>query len=107
MSEPKDISIQHENNALIIFKPEHGSIEYQVLLDENNDTLWASEMQIANLFGRDRSVILKHIKNVYKQGELDEVATSAKIAQVRKEGRRKIKEIKMSVRAVVENSSVS
>lgn len=90
MSEPKDISIQHENNALIIFKPEHGSIEYQVLLDENNDTLWASEMQIANLFGRDRSVILKHIKNVYKQGELDEVATSAKIAQVRKEGNREI-----------------
>ncbi|MGK9165954.1 virulence RhuM family protein [Inquilinus limosus] len=54
------------------------------------DTLWMSQAQIGQLFGVDRSVITKHIANVYAEGELDAEATSAKIAQVRQEGSRKV-----------------
>ncbi|NOQ75523.1 MAG: type II toxin-antitoxin system death-on-curing family toxin [Crocinitomix sp.] len=43
------------------------------------------------MFGRDRTVIGRHIRNVFKEGELDEDATCAKFAQVRKEGARQIK----------------
>ena len=45
---------------------------------------------MGTLFGVDRTVIVKHIKNVYESGELDEVATCAKIALVRKEGERSV-----------------
>lgn len=54
------------------------------------ETLWMTQSQIAQLFGVDRSVITKHIANVYAEGELDAEATSAKIAQVRQEGSRQV-----------------
>ncbi len=79
-----------ENRVLVAFKPTHGVTEYQVILDKGTDTIWATELQIAEIFGRNRTVINRHIKNAFKDEELDEEATSAKIAQVRKEGSRKI-----------------
>lgn len=54
------------------------------------ETLWMTQAQMAQLFGVDRSVITKHIANVYAEGELNAEATSAKIAQVRQEGSRKV-----------------
>lgn len=49
------------------------------------ETLWMTWAQIAQLFSVDRTLITKHIVNVYAEGELDPEATSAKIAQVRQE----------------------
>jgi hypothetical protein len=49
------------------------------------DALWMTQAQIAALFGVDRSVVTKHIANVYADGELDPDSTCAKIAQVRLE----------------------
>jgi death-on-curing family protein len=86
----KEINNTDESRALVAFKPAQGVTEYQVILDKDADTLWATELQIADIFGRDRTVINRHIKNTYKEGELDEVATSAKIAQVRLEGGREV-----------------
>lgn len=54
------------------------------------ETLWMSQSQIAELFGVDRSVVAKHIANVYAEGELVAEATRAKIAQVRQEGFRTV-----------------
>ena len=54
------------------------------------ETLWMTQAQIAQLFGVDRSVVTKHLANVYVEGELEPEATSAKIAQVRQEGSRKV-----------------
>lgn len=78
------------DKTLVVFKPSQGAVEFQVILDEDADTLWATEIQIAQIFGRDRTVINRHIKNSFKEGELDENSTSAKIAQVRLEGGREI-----------------
>lgn len=72
------------------FKPTQGVTEYQVILDKGADTIWATELQISDIFGRDRTVVNRHINNIYKDDELDEEATSAKIAQVRIEGNREI-----------------
>jgi hypothetical protein len=55
-----------------------------------NDTLWMTQAQIASLFRVDRTVITKHIANVFAEGELDPEGTSAKIAQVRQEGARRV-----------------
>lgn len=54
------------------------------------ESLWMTQAQISELFGVDRSVITKHIANVYSEGELDAEGTSAKIAQVRQEGPRQV-----------------
>ncbi|MBB5047916.1 hypothetical protein HNR60_002673 [Rhodopseudomonas rhenobacensis] len=54
------------------------------------ETLWMTQAQIAELFGVDRSVITKHIANVYAEGELEAEPTSARIAQVRQEGSRRV-----------------
>lgn len=82
--------ITNGNKALVAFKPSNGATEYQVVLDKGADTIWATELQIADIFGRDRTVVNRHIKNAFKDGELDEDATSAKIALVRTEGGREI-----------------
>ncbi|PKG42718.1 hypothetical protein [Psychroflexus sp. MES1-P1E] len=90
MSKEGKSNIKPEDKVLVVFKPSQGVTEYQVILDENQETLWATELQIADIFGRDRTVINRHIRNSYKDRELDEGSTSAKIAQVRIEGGREI-----------------
>lgn len=62
----------------------------RVELRYDGATLWMTQAQMAELFGVDRSVITKHLANVYEDGELDPQATSAKIAQVRREGSREV-----------------
>ena len=77
-------------NRIVVFKPSVGVNEYEVIIDNDAETLWATELQIAQLFDRDRTVVSKHIKNIFNEGELFKDATSAKIALVRKEGDREI-----------------
>ncbi|CAA6806375.1 MAG: Putative DNA-binding protein in cluster with Type I restriction-modification system [uncultured Sulfurovum sp.] len=55
-----------------------------------DDSFWLSQKQIADLFGVDRSVVTKHIKNILLDEELAD-STCAKIAQVQKEGNREVK----------------
>ena len=52
--------------------------------------MWLTKDEIALLFERDRTVISKHINNIYKEGELEEQTTCAKNAQVQLEVKRKI-----------------
>jgi hypothetical protein len=52
-----------------------------------DDTLWLDAHQMAILFNRERSVIVKHINNIYKTRELDKKSTCAKIAQVARDGK--------------------
>ena len=75
---------------IVVFKSFGNNQETEVYLDNNQETIWASEQQIASIFGRDRSVIYRHINNIYKEEELSKNSTCAKIAQVQKEGNREI-----------------
>ena len=59
----------------------------------NNDTVWLTQNQMGILFGVDRTVIVRHIGNIYKSGELSEESTCAKIAQVQNEGGRSVRRI--------------
>ena len=74
---------------IVIYQTKSGKIEFRG--DFKQDTIWGSLNQIAQLFGRDKSVISRHIKNIFKSGELDKKSTVAKIATVQKEGKRQIK----------------
>lgn len=77
------------NSAIQLFTSKDGKTEIQVKLE--NDTVWLNQYQLESLFEIDRTSINRHILNIYKSEELDEISTCAKIAQVQKEGNREIK----------------
>lgn len=58
------------NSEIIIYNTEDGQTKIQTRLE--NETVWLNQEQMAELFQRDRSVITKHIGNVFKEGELEE-----------------------------------
>ncbi|HRK83982.1 MAG TPA: RhuM family protein [Saprospiraceae bacterium] len=58
-----------------------------------NETIWLTQQRIAELFGVDRSVVTKHLANIYIEGELSKEATCAKIAQVQTEGNREVNQL--------------
>lgn len=61
-------------------------------IDVTQETIWATQEQMAQLFGVDQSVIARHIKNIFENKEIEETtATHAKIALVRSEGGRSVK----------------
>lgn len=68
---------------IVIYKSSEGP---EVKVSFSGETAWLTLNQIAELFGRDKSVISRHLKNVYKSGELSENSTVAKFATVQKEG---------------------
>ena len=75
-------------SPIAIYTSEDNTITLDVKLE--NETVWLSQSQMALLFDTDRTSILRHINNVYKIGELTRESTCAKIAQVRKEGKRQV-----------------
>lgn len=58
------------SSPITIYQSQDGKTEIDVRLEQ--DTIWLSQAQMVELFGRERSVITKHIKNVFTEGELDE-----------------------------------
>ena len=76
------------NNSIEIYRSQDGSIQLNVKLE--NDTVWLTQSQMAELFGVDRTSIVRHIRNIYKSEELDQNSTCAKNAQVRTEGHRSV-----------------
>lgn len=72
---------------IIIYKKEN---QIEVEITYENESLWLSLNQIAELFDRDKSVISRHIKNIFKEKEIESYATVAKNATVQEEGKRKV-----------------
>ena len=77
------------NKEIILYQTEDGEINIDVNIE--NETIWLNLNQISELFGRDKSVISRHIKNIYKDEELNRSSTVAFFATVQNEGRREIK----------------
>lgn len=75
-------------DKIVIYQTADGQTSIDVKLE--NETVWLSQSQMAELFQTDRTSILRHIKNIYKTGELEEDSTCAIFAQVRTEGNRTI-----------------
>lgn len=72
-----------------IYQLDDGQAEVQVKFD--NDTVWLSQKQMAQLFDKDTDTISLHLKNIYKSGELDEFSTIEESSVVQQEGKRSIK----------------
>lgn len=76
------------NDNMLIYQSADGKIKIDVRF--RNETVWLSLDQMATLFGRDKSTISRHVKNVYEEGELSPEATVANFATVQAEGNREV-----------------
>lgn len=61
-----------ENGKIVIYRTADGETSIDVKLE--NDTVWLTQAQMAELFQKDQSVIARHIRNVFKEGELEEMS---------------------------------
>ena len=77
-------------NQIVVYQPNE-TVRLDVRLE--NETVWLTQAKLGVLFGVDRTVVNRHIHNIYNTGELVETATCAKIAQVQNEGGRSITRI--------------
>lgn len=76
------------NERIILF--ESGDAEVSLDVHFDGDTVWLTKEQMGVLFDRDRTVISRHIANVYREGEVEREGTCANFAQVRFEGSREV-----------------
>jgi len=74
-----------EKNEIILYQAQDRDVSIDVIME--NETVWLSQTQIGFLFGVDRTVVSKHIKNIYKTNELQENGTCAFFAHMGNEGK--------------------
>ena len=77
-----------ERSEVLIYVTEDGTVKLEVAME--SETVWLNLNQLCELFQRDKSVISRHIKNIYTVGELEESSTVAFFATVQNEGGRSI-----------------
>ena len=71
-------------NEIVLFESHDGAVSLPVSVTA--DTVWLSLLQMAQLFGKDKTVIFRHVKNAIADGEIDPKVTSAKFAMVTPHG---------------------
>lgn len=76
------------DNQIAFYQSQDGRVNIEVLYDVDN--MWLSQKRIAELFNTTPQNITQHIKNIYKEGEVDEKATCKDFLQVQQEGEREI-----------------
>lgn len=79
------------NNNFILYTAPSGSVKIEAYIQD--ETIWLTQQKIADVFGVDRTVVTKHLKNIYQEEELQKEATRAKFAQVQMEGDREVKRL--------------
>lgn len=79
-----------KSQEIVVFNSSQSDNEFQIILDGDNETVWVTEKQIVELFGKARRTIGEHINNLYEEGELDKSSTWREFRQVQKEGQREV-----------------
>jgi hypothetical protein len=82
----KKLGIKDELTDFLLYTSPNGDVKVEVIL--NNETVWLSQKSIAQLYGVDRTVITKHLKNIFQSGELEENLVCAKIAHTADDGKK-------------------
>ena len=77
-----------EENKVIIYTSSDGQTQIDVRLED--ETLWLTQQQIAELFQTSRTNVVEHIKHIYEEKELEENSTCRNFRQVRTEGTRQV-----------------
>ncbi|MBR1934264.1 MAG: cell filamentation protein Fic [Prevotella sp.] len=82
-NEIQNIPSQQPQGEIVLYQPDE-TVRLEVRLGK--ETVWLTQQQMAELFSKDRTVIGRHIRNIYKEEELDEGITCAKFAYMGTEG---------------------
>ena len=80
-----------DNNKIVIYQTEDGQTQIDVRLE--NNTVWLTQAQMAELFEKTPQNVTMHIRNAYNEGELDKSSTCKEYLQVQTEGKRTVKRI--------------
>lgn len=80
-----------KETKIVIYQTKSGAIEFRA--DVKKETLWATQAQMASVFGVNPQAITKHLKNIYQEGELTRPTTCSKMEQVQMEGFRRVNRI--------------
>ena len=80
--------MENKNNRIIIYNTENGGIKIEVKLE--NETLWLSQKQMAELFDCGTNNIRFHLQNIFKEAELSENQTTQEYCAVQKEGNKRV-----------------
>lgn len=81
----KNIPSESGFNEMLLYTTPNGNVKVEIYLQ--NETIWLTQQKIAELFGVDRSVITKHLKNIFESNELAEISVCAKIAHTAADGK--------------------
>lgn len=81
----KELQIRNSTVDFLVFTKDAGEDGIEVRVQDND--VWLTQNGMATLFDIDRSVVAKHLKNVFEQGELDEISVCAKFAQTADDGK--------------------
>src|SRR3989339_831315 len=84
-------AVKLTENNIVIYQSKNGAIELRK--DAQKDTLWATQAQMASIFGVRSQAITKHLKNIYRENELNKISTCSKLEQVQFEGIRSVNRI--------------
>lgn len=85
----KRFEMENKNNGeIVIYQSEDGLTHIDVKLED--ETIWLTQQQMAELFQTSRTNVVEHIGNIYSEGELDQDSTCREFRQVRKEGSREV-----------------
>ena len=83
-TKPRTNTMDTHENQIVVYQPDE-TIRLDVRLE--NETVWLTQEQIANLFGTKRPAITKHLANIYKSGELDREGTCSILEHMGHDGR--------------------
>ena len=84
MAKKKDIKPGQGFNEVLLYTTPNGQVKVEIYLQ--NETIWLTQQKIADLFGVDRTVVTKHIGNIFKEGELNEEVVRANFAHTTQHG---------------------
>lgn len=84
MAKKKNIPSESGFNEILLYTTPNGNVKVEIYLQ--NETIWLTQQKIADLFGVDRTVVTKHIGNIFKSGELNEQVVCANFAHTTPHG---------------------
>ncbi len=80
---------EKSRGEIVLYQAPDGKVELTIRLER--ESLWLSQKQMSLLFDKDTDTISLHIRNIYKEGELEESATTEESSVVQKEGKRQVR----------------
>ncbi len=86
MSKKKNTASSEGFNEILLYTTPNGNVKVEIYLQ--NETIWLTQQKIADLFGVDRTVVTKHLKNIFETKELDPNSVSAKNAHTAADGKK-------------------